>query len=120
VNKRIEIEDIDDMRRRAGIVDAELWTAIRALRFGDQVRLTFLGRAGSHAAETVRVRITRIRGNEYRGKVLDQSTSGRLCGVHAGLAIAFTASQIHSIAAMPRPSRQVTDILHIQNPLDRG
>ncbi len=99
MRKRFEIEDIDGMRRRAGIVDAALWTAIRALRFGDHVRLTFLGSAGSHAAETVRVRITRVRGNEYHGKVIDQPASPGLSNLHAGSAVAFAASQIHSVAA---------------------
>ncbi len=98
------------MRRRAGINDAELWTAIRALRLGDHVRLTFLGGAGSHAAETVRVRITRIRGNEFRGKAVDRPASRGLSGLHAGSAVAFTASHIHSVAAAPRPSRRGTEV----------
>jgi hypothetical protein len=109
VAKHVEIEDIDELRRRAGIIDGELFMAIRALRFGDYVRLTFLGAAGAATAETLRVRITRIRGDEFRGKLVDQPASRDLSGLGAGTAIAFTASHIHSVAAGPRltsrPSR---------------
>jgi hypothetical protein len=100
--KYVEIEDIDDMRRRVGIIDGELFVAIRALRPGDYVRLTFLGGAGAPSAETLRVRITRIRGDEFRGKLVDQPASRGLSGLGAGTAVAFTASHIHSVAARPR------------------
>lgn len=106
--RHVEIEDIDGMRRRAGINDAELWTAIRSLRSGDHVRLTVLGAAGSHAAETVRVRITRIRGRAFLGKVADPPASHGRSGLNTGSAVAFTACHIHSIAATPRPSRRLT------------
>ncbi len=102
--KHVEIEDIDGMRRRAGIVDGELLAAIRTLRSGDCVRLTFLGAAGSPAAETLRVRITRIRGNEFRGKLVDQPASRGSSGLNAGSAVAFAASQIHSVAARQSPA----------------
>ena len=108
MTKHVEIEDIDGMRRRAGINDAELWAAIRALRFGDHVRLTFLGSAESHTAETIRVRITRVRGNDFRGKVVDQPASRGLSGLNAGLAVAFTGSHIHSVATMPRRRNEVS------------
>jgi hypothetical protein len=106
VDKHIEIEDIEWMRRSVGINDVELWGAIRALHTGDYVRLTFVGSAGSQAVETLRVRITRIRGNEFRGKLVDSPTFRGLSTLHAGSAIAFSRSHIHSVAARPRSNRQ--------------
>jgi hypothetical protein len=108
MDKHIEIEDIEWMRRSVGINDVELRAAIRALRSGDYVRLTFVGGLGSHAAETLRVRITRIQGKEFRGKLADPPTFRGLCALHSGSAIAFTASHIHSLAARPRSARQVS------------
>ena len=60
---RVEIENIEEMRCRQGIDDVELREAIRGLRVGDVVRLTFLAGAGSSAGETLSVRVTSIRGN---------------------------------------------------------
>src|SRR5437764_1036180 len=39
---RVKIEDIEEMRQRQGIDDAELREAIRGLEVGDLVRLTLL------------------------------------------------------------------------------
>ena len=55
----IEIEDIEGMRRLAGIDDVELRSEIRSLRLGDMVKLTFWAGPSS---ECLFVRITRIRG----------------------------------------------------------
>src|SRR5690242_19875839 len=67
VRARIAIEDIDELRRREGIEDAELHEEIGRLRVGDHVRLTFLAAAG--LPETLSVRITRIRGGQFRGRL---------------------------------------------------
>jgi hypothetical protein len=105
VAKHVRIEDIDGMRRHLGIVDAELRAAIRTLRLGDYVRLTFIGSTGSQAAETLRVRITRIRGDEFRGRLADPPAARALSDLDSGSAVAFTASQIHSVARKPRSTR---------------
>jgi hypothetical protein len=106
MGKRVEIEDIDDMRRRVGIDDVELWTAVRGLRTGDYVRLTFLGGVGSATAETLRVRITRIRGTDFRGNLADKPAFRGLSGLRVGSAVTFTASHIHSLTAGPGSSEQ--------------
>jgi hypothetical protein len=114
LDKHIAIENIEWMRRSAGINDVELWAAIRALRSGDFVRLTFVGASGSHATETLRVRITRIRGSDFRGKLADQPAFGGLPGLDSGSAIAFTSSHIHSVAAKPRSTRPVSQLPPVQ------
>lgn len=87
--KRIEIENIEEMRRQQGIDDVELADAIRRLKVGDVVKLTFLTK--THNFETP-VRITQIRGITFRGKVI-QSTSR----VRRGKIVEFTISHIHSV-----------------------
>jgi hypothetical protein len=56
MRKVVEIEDIEQRRRRAGIDDVELRSEIRGLRVGDVVRVTFL--TGTTSFETLSVRIT--------------------------------------------------------------
>ena len=92
------------MRRRAGIFGGELPAAVRAFRLGDCVRFTFLGGTVSQAAETLRVRVMRIRGDGFRGKPVDQPACRGLSGLGAVSAVAFTASHIPSVTARPRPS----------------
>jgi hypothetical protein len=94
---RVEIQNIEDMRRRAGIEDVELRQAIRGLRVGAFVKLTLLAGAEGTAGETVLVRITSIRGDVFRGKLADRPTSAGLSGLRVGLALAFTGSHIHSL-----------------------
>lgn len=48
----IEIENIEEMRRRAGIDDAELREEIRGLEIGDLVMLTLLTGTKSSTGET--------------------------------------------------------------------
>ncbi len=92
----IEIENIEDMRRREGIEDVELWEEIRALQVGDMVKLTFL--AGPHVSETLLVRITSIRGAALRGKLMNRPTCKGLSRLRAGLPVTFTTAHIHSLA----------------------
>jgi hypothetical protein len=94
---RVEIQNIEDMRRREGIEDAELREAIRGLRVGAFVRLTLLAGTDGTAGETVLVRITSIRGDAFRGKLASSPTSAGLSGLRAGRALAFTRSHIHSL-----------------------
>ncbi len=91
----IEIENIEEMRRKEGIEDVELWEEIRGLQVGDIVNLTFL--AGPHTSETLLVRITSIRGSALRGKLANGPTSKGLSRLRAGLSVAFTTAHIHSL-----------------------
>jgi hypothetical protein len=104
MGRNVEIEEIEEMRRIAGINDIELRQGVRALRSGDFVRLTLLSGEEPGAAETVRVRITRVRGNAYRGKLADEPAARRQSGLHEGSSVAFTASQIHSLLKRPLPA----------------
>ena len=101
MRKAVEIENIDEMRRRLGIDDVELHEQIRELAAGDFVKLTFLiGGANPLAGETLSVRITSIRGGAFRGKLADRPASSSLSKLRVGWPVAFTADHIHSI---PKP-----------------
>jgi hypothetical protein len=95
--KRVEICDIEAMRRRVGVDDVELRDAIRGLRIGDGVRLTLLTGPDPAARKTVLVRVTGIRGPEFRGKLASPGPSG----LRPGARLAFTAAHIHSLADEP-------------------
>jgi hypothetical protein len=96
----LRIQDIEEMRRRAGIEDVELRQAIRGLRVGALVKITLLAGAPGAGGETLLVRITSIRGGAFRGKLASRPTSAALVGLRTGRALAFTGSQIHSVAGM--------------------
>jgi hypothetical protein len=91
----VEIENIEDMRLRQGINDVELREEVRRLRAGDFVKLTFL--TGTSAYETVLIRITRITGSRFRGKLDDKLASARLLHRLAGTTIGFSDVHIHSV-----------------------
>jgi hypothetical protein len=92
--KQIELENIEEMRRQQGIDDVELTEAIRRLKVGDIVKLTFLTK--THNFETAQVRITQISGITFRGKVIQ--TSSR---VRRGKTVEFTIAHIHSVVMSP-------------------
>jgi hypothetical protein len=69
--------------------------AIRRLKVGDSVKLTLL--TGPRSFETLRVRITSIRGSSFRGKLANQPVSTALSNLRAGSPVAFTAAHIHSL-----------------------
>lgn len=91
----VEIENIEEMRRREGIDDVELRVEIRALKAGDFVKLTFV--TGTTTFETVLVRITSIRGSAFRGKLANRPTSSCLAKLGVGAPVAFTTAHIHSL-----------------------
>jgi hypothetical protein len=97
MRKPIEIENIEEMRLRAGIDDVELRQEIRGLRIGDLVKLTLMTGAKSCVGETVFVRITSIKGNEFRGKLAQRPASAGPSKLRVGLAVAFTTAHIHSL-----------------------
>ncbi|MBY0528073.1 MAG: hypothetical protein K2R98_32045 [Gemmataceae bacterium] len=102
----IAIEDIERLRTRQGIEDIELRKGILTLRVGDQVRLTLLTSERSFPGETLLVRITRIHGSAFRGKLVAKPVSPGLDDLGAGAAIAFTATHIHSLARRLPASEQ--------------
>jgi hypothetical protein len=92
----IEIENIEALRRQQGIDDIELRQQIRGLRIGDVVKLT-LATGTPCAGPTLLVRITRIDGFAFRGKVVLGRTAAGPLRLRAGAALVFTADHIHSI-----------------------
>jgi hypothetical protein len=101
----IEIENIEGLRRREGIDDAELREEVRRLRVGDLVNLIFRIGTKSCPGETLLVRITGIRGCAFRGKLIDGPASTELSKLHVGSLIAFTTDHIHSLPKGP-PARE--------------
>lgn len=102
---QLEIENIEEMRRQQGIDDVELAEAIRRLKIGDVVNLTFLTK--THSFETTPVQITQIRGIAFRGKLLRTRSRARRDTI-----VEFTISHIHSVV-MPSAKRSSsrTDVL---------
>jgi hypothetical protein len=105
VRHPVEIEDIEQLRRQEGIDDTELREAIRGLRVGDLVKVTFLT-APASAGETLPVRITRIRGDAFRGELAGRPASARLSELRLGSPVTFTRDHIHSIVNQPPTPRR--------------
>jgi hypothetical protein len=97
MGKPVEIENIEEMRRRLGIDDVVLREDIRRLASGDFVKLTFLTRTNPTAGETLRVRITSIHGLAFRGKLADKPARLGRSLLRLGSAVLFTTAHIHSI-----------------------
>jgi len=98
MRRSVEIENIEQLRRREGIDDAELRADVVGLCVGDVVNITFLSRVKPFRGETLPVRITRIRGAAFRGKLAATPASSGLAHLRAGCPVAFHAGQIHSLA----------------------
>jgi hypothetical protein len=98
----VRIENIEAMRHRQGIDDVELREEIRKLGIGDFVRLTLLSGANAPAGETLSVRITKIRGDAFRGRLADRPSSNGLAKLAVGTPVVFTADHIHSLAKMTK------------------
>jgi hypothetical protein len=92
----IEIENIEALRREQGIDDVELHQEIRGLRVGDNVKLT-VATGTPFPGQALLVRITRIHGLAFRGKVVQAPTSAVPGRLRVGAVLAFTADHIHSI-----------------------
>ena len=97
----IDIENIDELRRCAGIDDVELHEDVARLCVGDHVLLTFL--AGTSLRATLPVRITRIRKDQFRGRLVGTIARPELLGLRPNILVTFTAGQIHSIV-QPQPA----------------
>ena len=94
----VEIENIEEMRRREGIDDVELRLEIRSLKVGDLVKLTFV--IGAAFRKTMLVRITSIRGSTFRGKLVDPPSG--MSKLEARAVFAFTTAHIHSLQKTQR------------------
>lgn len=102
----IEIEDIEEMRCQEGIDDVELRDEIRGLEIGDHVWITFLTRAPLPGAETLLVRITRISGAAFRGKLAGRPTLAGLSALRVGSPVVFTTNHIHSLSKKQPPAER--------------
>jgi hypothetical protein len=91
----ILIENIDEARKREGIDDIVLHKEIVRLKAGSHVRLSVS--SDGKQFEMVNVRITSVKGNALRGKVLEKPRSRSLGSLVAGSAMTFAAGQVHSI-----------------------
>ena len=91
----IEIENIEAMRLEQGIDDDQLRLEIRALRVGDFVRITLLSDKNPVGAGVVR--LTQVRGNAFRGKLVKKPAALRTPRLRAGDVLVFTAAHIHSV-----------------------
>ena len=118
--KHVEIEDNDEMRRRAGIIDGEHFVALRALQFDDYVRLTFLGGRGSVSGRDPPGPDHAHPGGRIPRQAIDEPASRDLSALGAGTAIAFTASHIHSVAAGPRLTSRPSRGASIRKLMGRG
>ncbi len=94
----VEIENIEEMRRQAGIDDIELREDIRQLQVGDCVKLTFMTDSDRLRSETLLVLITNINGDNYQGKLAETPKLLGTAKVQEGSVVKFKKDHIHSIA----------------------
>jgi hypothetical protein len=104
MQNRVEIENIDEMRRQQGIDDVELRDEIRKLVVGDLVRLTFLIGTKEFSGETLPVRITSIRGYSFRGKLAANPVAPGASNLKLGSTIVFSTAHIHSLPKDTAPN----------------
>jgi hypothetical protein len=72
--------------------------AVSRLRVGDFVRLTFQAGTKPRVSQTLLVRVIRITGSRYRGKLVTGAQSAALSELRSGFLVSFAAANIHSIA----------------------
>jgi hypothetical protein len=95
----IEIQDVEELRQRAGIDDVELREQVRRLRVGDLVKLTFL--AGPARAEILCVRLTSIRRGKFSGELVSGARTPQLAHLCRGSLVTFTRDHVHSVPKSP-------------------
>jgi hypothetical protein len=103
MSNRIRIEDIEGMRKEAGIDDVDLRNAIGRLKPGDHVHLTF--RAGTSSPETLLVRVTTVNSTAFEGELAQAPVASSLQTLHVGSPMSFAATHIHSVATGPPRNR---------------
>jgi hypothetical protein len=97
MRRPVEIENIEEMRQREGIDDVELREEVRGLQIGDFVRLTLVTGDRPFARDTVLVRVTRIEGRTYHGRLAERPAAQGLSGFGPGSPLTFSRVHIHSI-----------------------
>ena len=97
----MQLQDIEKMRRQEGIEDPELGDQIAQLKRGDFVKLTVLSGPESEWGETLRVRITSIRGDVFRGKLASRPSAAAFANLELGSSIVFRRGHIHSLSRGP-------------------
>jgi hypothetical protein len=97
MSQRVEFENIEEMRRNAGIDDVELREAIEHLQVGDWVRVTLQVAPGAFPGESLIVRITSIKGGVFRGKLARPGRCPRRAHLTPESLLTFTGAHIHSI-----------------------
>jgi len=95
------IQDIEALRRDEGIEDPELRDQISHLKRGDFVKITLVAAGSAVGGETVKVRITSIRGEVFRGQLVNQPSSPSLSDLTIGFPITFRPGHIHSLSSRP-------------------
>ena len=101
MRRTLEIENIEALRRLAGIDDVELHDQVRRLRSGDCVKLIVLSPDRPDTGAVVLVRITSIKGDAFRGRVVARTDPVRLPRRCVGSVVAFTPDHIHSVPRAP-------------------
>ena len=97
----MQLQDIEKMRQQEGIEDPELCAQIARLKRGAFVNLTILAGPAEEWGETVRVRITSIRGDSFRGKLASRPRACTSAGLEIGAPINFRRGHIHSLSRGP-------------------
>jgi len=101
MRKPLEIENIEEMRRKEGIDDVELHLEILGLKVGDFVKVSLVTAATS--CEPRLVQITSIRGSAFRGKLASSQASVGSSKRWLRTSIDFTKDHIHSIPHKASP-----------------
>src|SRR5258708_40025575 len=91
----IVFEDIEELRRREGIVDTALNSDIARLKPGSRVRLSLA--TDRNGFETVTVCITSNRPGALRGRLVKKPKAAALKGLDIGSLLTFQTGHIHSI-----------------------
>ena len=91
----IVFEEIEELRRRQGIVDAVLKVDIEHLQPGNKVKLSL--QLDCNGFETVVVCITSIHESIMRGKLVKKPKGLALRALDVGSFLSFQSSHIHSI-----------------------
>jgi hypothetical protein len=102
----LEIENIEALRRHEGIEDTELHEQVRHLRVGSCVKLTLVAVDRPGSGGPILVRITSIKGEAFRGRVVCAAGAVRLPASVLGSLVAFTEDHIHSVPKAPQGNRR--------------
>ena len=77
------------------------WNWRRSYKRGDFVKRTVVVGPDSEWGETLRVRITSIRGEVFRGKLASRPSAAAFANLELGSSIVFRRGHIHSLSRGP-------------------